>query len=55
MQDIGATSNETLLQYTIGTEVEVVSKESKSPRSGIVLFKDYVTNHLDKELAPLGW
>ncbi|NBS58723.1 MAG: hypothetical protein EBS65_17095 [Betaproteobacteria bacterium] len=28
---------------TIGTEVEVVSKESKSPRSGIVLFKDHVT------------
>lgn len=30
---------------TIGTEVEVVGKESKSPRSGIVHFKDHVTNH----------
>lgn len=30
---------------TIGTEVEVVSKESKSKKSGIVHFRDHVTNH----------
>jgi acyl dehydratase len=30
---------------TIRTDVEVVSKESKSPKSGIVVFRDHVTNH----------
>jgi len=32
---------------TIKTEVEVVSKESKSPKSGLVLFRDHVSNQDD--------
>jgi acyl dehydratase len=30
---------------TIKTDVEVVSKESKSLKSGVVVFRDHVTNH----------
>jgi acyl dehydratase len=30
---------------TIKTDVEVVSKESRSPKSGVVVFRDHVTNH----------
>ena len=30
---------------TIGTEVEVVSKESRSAKNGVVHFRDHVTNH----------
>lgn len=30
---------------TITTDVEVVSKESKSLKSGVVVFRDHVTNH----------
>jgi 3-hydroxybutyryl-CoA dehydratase len=30
---------------TISTEVEVVSKDAKSPNSGLIVFRDRVTNH----------
>jgi acyl dehydratase len=32
---------------TIRTEVEVVAKESKSPKSGVVMFRDHVSNQDD--------
>lgn len=32
---------------TISTEVEVVSKQSKNERNGLIVFRDHVTNHED--------